>query len=192
MICKPLKIFESSCELFGSVTPLRVTPLPLYDIVFKNFRPFDPPPSFMAKLRELFFLRLCRVAVIGFRDDFRSHSGTLALKTKDFSKKMRRFSKTQNSGLWKRCFWKTVFLPPTPKTGGFDEKWRKFRFTFYPQKPGVALLRARKPTKMMKMAGVPQTKPGFAKNRIFATLKNGFTKTIPWTENSGKIRGRAF
>ena len=35
---------------------------------------------------------------------------------------------------------------------------------------GAALLRARKPTKMTKMAGVPQTKPGFAKNRVFATL----------------------
>ena len=37
-----------------------------------------------------------------------------------------------------------------------------------PTKARLALLRARKPT---KMAGVPQTKPGFAKNRVFATLK---------------------
>ena len=53
-----------------------------------------------------------------------------------------------------------------PKTGGFDEKWRKLQFTFYPQKQGVALLRARK---MTKMADVPQTKPPFAKNTVFAT-----------------------
>ena len=70
----------------------------------------------------------------------------------------------ENGVFGKRCFC------PLPKTGGFDEKWRKWRFTFYPQKQGVALLRARKPTKMTKMAGVPQAKPGFAKNRVFATL----------------------
>ena len=34
------------------------------------------------------------------------------------------------------------------------------------QKQGVAVLRAWKPTKMTKMAGVPQTKPPFAKNTV--------------------------
>ena len=49
------------------------------------------------------------------------------------------------------------------------------KMTIYslPTKTRVALLRARKPTKMTKMAGVPQTTPGFAKNRVFATLKKG-------------------
>ena len=70
----------------------------------------------------------------------------------------------ENGVFGKRCFC------PLPKTGDFDEKWRKLQFTFYPQKQGVALVRARKATKMTKMAGVPQTKPGFAKNRVFATL----------------------
>ena len=46
----------------------------------------------------------------------------------------------------------------------------KTMITFYPQKQGVALLRAPKPTKMTKMAGAPQTKPPFAKNTVFATL----------------------
>ena len=63
----------------------------------------------------------------------------------------------------KRCFC------PLPKTGGFDEKWRKWRFTVYPQKPGVLLLRPRKPTKMTNMAGVIQAKPPFDKNTVFAT-----------------------
>ena len=68
---------------------------------------------------------------------------------------------------------KTVFLEngvfaPHRKTGDFDEKWRKWRFTFYPQKQGVALLRGRKPTKVTKMAGVPQTKPGFSPKTGFA------------------------
>ena len=36
-----------------------------------------------------------------------------------------------------------------------------------PTKTGVVLLRPRKPTKMMKMAGVPQTKPLFAKRHRF-------------------------
>ena len=70
----------------------------------------------------------------------------------------------ENGVFGKRCFC------PLPKTGGFDEKWRKWRFTFYPQKQGVALLGAQKPTKMTKMAGVPQTKPGFSKSRVFAAL----------------------
>ena len=70
----------------------------------------------------------------------------------------------ENGVFGKRCF---CLLP---KTRGFDEKWRKWRFTFYPQKQGVVLLRARKPTKMTKMAGVPPTRPGFTKNRVFATL----------------------
>ena len=34
------------------------------------------------------------------------------------------------SGLSKRSFWKTVVLP-LPKTGGFDEKWRKSDIAFY-------------------------------------------------------------
>ena len=52
--------------------------------------------------------------------------------------------------------------------------WRKngenWQFTFYPQKQGVVLLKPRKPTKMTK---VPQTKPPFAKNTVFATPMTG-------------------
>ena len=46
------------------------------------------------------------------------------------------------------------------------------KMTIYilPQKQGVALLGTRKPTKMTKMAGAPQTKPPFAKSTVFATL----------------------
>ena len=73
-------------------------------------------------------------------------------------------------GAVKTVFWGNGVFGKLPKTGGFDEKWRKWRFTFYPQKQGVVLPRARKPTKITKMAGVPQTKPGFTKNRVFATL----------------------
>ena len=61
----------------------------------------------------------------------------------------------ENGVFGKRCFC------PLPKTGGFDEKWRKLQLTFYPRKQVVALLRARKPTKMTRMAGVPQTKQLF-------------------------------
>ena len=97
------------------------------------------------------------------------------------------FQGCENGVFGKRCFC------PLPKTGGFDEKWRKGRFTFYPQKQGVALLRARKPTKMTKMAGVPQTKPGFAKNRVFATLilkiRSNFLGSRRGT--SGKVQGKS-
>ena len=77
---------------------------------------------------------------------------------------MDKFSGCKN-GVFGKMF---LFLP---KTGGIDEKWRKWRLTFYPQKQVAVLLRPRKPTKMTKMAGVPQTKPPFAKNTVFATLK---------------------
>ena len=80
-----------------------------------------------------------------------------------------------------------------PKTGGFDEKWRKWRFTIYPQKQGVALLGARKPTKMTKMTGVPQTKPGFAKNRVFATLimeRRGLREEWPLCGLQGRDGGK--
>ena len=58
---------------------------------------------------------------------------------------------------------KQVVVTKNGENDGFDEKWRKRRFTFYPQKQGVALLRARKPTKMTKMAGV-QVKLSAGKN----------------------------
>ena len=51
----------------------------------------------------------------------------------------------ENGVFGKRCFWKTDRKP-----GGFDEKWRKWRFAFYPQKQGVALLRARNRRKWRK------------------------------------------
>ena len=41
------------------------------------------------------------------------------------------------------------------------------------KKEGFELLRPLKPMKMTQMAGVPQTKPPFAKNTVFATLKEG-------------------
>ena len=74
------------------------------------------------------------------------------------------FQGCENGVFGKWCFC------PLPKTGGFDEKWRKSRFTFHPQKQAVLLLRPRKPTKMTKMGGVTQAKPPFAKNTVFATL----------------------
>ena len=109
------------------------------------------------------------------------------LKASDFQK--HRFwqpSKTTSQGCENGVFGKRCFCP-LPKTGGFDEKWRKWRFTFYPQKQEVALLRARKPTKMTRMAGAPQTKPGFAKNRVFATLN----LTIIWEKASENCRNPA-
>ena len=60
--------------------------------------------------------------------------------------------------------------------------------TFYPQKQGIALLRARKPTKMTKMAKIPQTKPGFAKNRVFATLNLGHGKSCKVAGNRFPVR----
>ena len=47
---------------------------------------------------------------------------------------------------WLGVFGKRCFCP-LPKTGGFDEKWRKWRFYILPTKQGALLLRRRKPTK---------------------------------------------
>ena len=52
-----------------------------------------------------------------------------------------RVVKTAFFGEWCRCFC------PLPKTAGFDEWWRNWRFTFHPQKQGALLLRPRNPTK---------------------------------------------
>ena len=50
----------------------------------------------------------------------------------------------RNQGCANGVFGKQCFCP-LPETGGFDEKWRKRRFTFYLHKQVVALLRAWKP-----------------------------------------------
>ena len=76
-----------------------------------------------------------------------------------------RFQGRENDVFGKRCFC------PLPKAGGFDENGENVDLHSNHKIKGAALLRARKPTKMTKMAGAPQTKPPFAKNTVFATLK---------------------
>ena len=85
----------------------------------------------------------------------------------------------------KRCFWKTVFLSPTENTRGFDEKWRKQRFAFYPRKKRGCAPRSPETDKNDENGGCPLDKTTVCqKHIVFATLMNRVFR------NSWRVWGR--